>query len=100
MKRVARNSVISFEPNRNSLLMFVFSALKLEERMALKFTSNYMKKLFTVAGFVDVHSHVENWIVPNQAPNWWIPISRILGRTPLRKLGFTIITVGQVKLEV
>lgn len=97
MSRVARRTVISFEPNRNNPLMFLFSAIKTEERMAMQFTRSYMRGLFTKAGLVDVHVHMEGWIVPNKAPTWWIPIGRTLGHTPLRMLGFDICSIGHVK---
>ena len=96
MKRVARLTVISFEPNRNNPLMFAFSLFKREERMALRFSSNYMLRLFIEAGFVNVNAHVKGWIVPNKTPAWWVPIGNVLGRTPLGRLGVDICTVGQV----
>lgn len=96
MRRVARRTVVSFEPNRCNPLMFLFIATRPEERMAWKFSPVYMRGLFTKVEFVDVQVHVEGWIVPNKAPVWWIPIGRALGRTPLRRLGFDICTVGHV----
>jgi len=97
MKRVARLRVVSFEPNRNNLLMFAFSLMKREERMALGFSASYMRKLLTKAGLGGARVHVEGWVVPNKAPRWWVPIGRVLGRTPLRRLGFDICAVAQVK---
>lgn len=97
MKRVARRAVVSFEPNRGNPLVFMFSVIKHEERMALNFSPIYMRKLFVKTGFVCVHVHVEGWIVPNKAPVWWIPIGHALGKTKLRRLGFDICTVGRVK---
>lgn len=99
MRRVARQTVISFEPNRNNPLMFLFSAIKPEERMATRFTRSYMCRLFIRAGLGNVHAHVEGWIVPNKAPTWWIPIGTVMDRSPLRKFGFDICTVGQVKSQ-
>jgi SAM-dependent methyltransferase len=97
MSRVARQAVVSFEPNRNNPLMFLFAAIRPEERMALRFSRSYMRRLFTGAGLVSVQARVEGWIVPNKAPTWWIPIGRALGRTPLGRLGFDICSVGRVR---
>ena len=97
MRRVARRAVVSFEPNRGNPFMFLFCAVNREERMALSFSPFYMRKLFTTAGLAGVHVHTESWITPNKAPVWWVPIGRTLNRTPLRRLGFYICTVEQVK---
>lgn len=97
MRRVAKRTVVSFEPNRNNPFMFAFSLIRPEERMALMFTSSYMRNLFNRAGLAGVHVHVEGWIVPNKAPVWYIPIGHTLGRTPFRMFGFDICTVGNVK---
>ncbi len=96
MKRVARLTLVSFEPNRNNLLMFAFALIKREERMALGFSPFYMRELLMKAGIVGVHVHVEGWIVPNKSPVWWVPIGRALKRSPLRSLGFEICSVGQL----
>ena len=96
MSRVACQAVISFEPNRNNPLMFLFSTIKPEERMATQFTRSYMRRLFAEARLVSVHVHVEGWIVPNKAPTWWLPIGRALGHTPFRLLGFDICSVGRI----
>lgn len=94
MRRVARSAVISFEPNRNNPLVLIFSMIKKEERMALRFSTGYMRKLFLQTGLTSVHVHVEGWIVPNKAPDWWVPIGRFIGMTPLRAAGFDICTAG------
>ena len=99
MKRVARLAVLSFEPNRNNPFMFMFSLLKREERMALLFSPRYMSKLFNEADFLNVHTHVEGWIVPNKAPVWWVPIGKFLSRTLLRSTGVDICTVGKLSLQ-
>lgn len=97
MRRVARLMVFSFEPNRSNPFMFAFSLIRPEERMALSFSLSYMRGLFAKADLTNVNVQVKGWIVPNRAPVWWMPIGRVLDRTPLRMLGFDIITVGQVK---
>lgn len=97
MKRVARLTVVSFEPNRNNPVMFGFCVVKPEERMALRFTSSYMRELFIEAGLEDIRIHVEGWITPNKAPVWWTAVGRALGKTPLRRIGFDICSVATVK---
>ncbi len=97
MRRVARWTVVSFEPNRNNPLMFAFALLKREERMALRFSPSYTRELFIEAGLFNVHVHVEGWIAPNKAPVCWTPIGHRLSESPFRKLGFDICTTGRVK---
>lgn len=96
MQRVARVAIIFFEPNRNNPLMFLFSLIKKEERMALKFSSSYMHKLFSRLGLKSYSTFVDGWIVPNKAPEWWIPIGQFLSKTPMRKLGFDICCIGML----
>ncbi len=99
MRRVAKLRVVSFEPNRNNPFVFSFSLFIPVERMVLKFSRSYMRKLFSEAGLVDVHAHVEGWIIPNSLPSAWIPIGDAIASTPLRRFGFDICTVGQVKRQ-
>ncbi|MBI5209849.1 MAG: class I SAM-dependent methyltransferase [Elusimicrobia bacterium] len=94
MRRVASRAVISFEPNRTNPLVLAFSLLEREERMAWRFSPGYMRGLFVKTGLLSVHVHVEGWLVPNKAPCWWIPIGRMLGKTPLRSIGFDICCVA------
>jgi 2-polyprenyl-3-methyl-5-hydroxy-6-metoxy-1,4-benzoquinol methylase len=96
MCRVARQAVVSIEPNRNNPFVFLFAAIVPEERMAMTFTGAYMRRLFAEAGLLDVRVHVEGWIMPNKAPTWWVPIGDALGRTPLRSLGLSVCSVGHV----
>lgn len=93
MKRVARLGVISFEPNRNNPLMFLFAMLNRAERMAIRFSSGYMKELFSQTGMQKVSIHVQGWIVPNKAPVAWIPIGNFLDKTIFKKLGVDICSV-------
>lgn len=93
MARVARAAVISFEPNRDNPLMFLLALLSKEERMALKFNKRYIRSLFKSSGLNLKSIHVENWIVPNKAPHWWIPIGRAINQSPLRRIGFDICAV-------
>lgn len=97
MHRVARSSVVSFEPNRNNPFMFAFALVKPAERMTLSFGRSYMRTLFEKAGLTDPRVRVEGWIVPNRAPTWWIPVGRALDHTPLRRVGFYVRSIGAVE---
>jgi len=97
MQRVARYAVVSFEPNRNNLLIFLFALIKKEERMALKFSPAYMRKLFRSAGFSFIQIFVRGWIVPNKAPIWWLPVGNFLENTLFQKLGFDICSIALKK---
>ncbi|MGR3173271.1 MAG: class I SAM-dependent methyltransferase [Candidatus Scalindua sp.] len=96
MKRVARVAIVSFEPNRNNPFMFLFSLLKKEERMILRFSQTYMRKLFEQIHLKSSAIHIEGWIVPNKTPVWWIPIARFLEKTPIRRFGFEICSIGML----
>lgn len=95
MKRVARTGIVSFEPNRNNPLMFLFALCKPEERMALKFCSSYMKGLLKSVGMGDASVYVQGWIVPNKAPISWIPIGKAIDQTPFRHFGVDICSIHQ-----
>lgn len=94
MQRVARFAVVSFEPNRNNPLMFLFASINKEERMALEFSAAYIRKLFASVGLTDLRIIVRGWIVPNKAPIWWIPVGDFLDHTPLKNLGFDICCIA------
>lgn len=96
MRRVARLTVISCEPNRNNPIMFAFATIRPEERMVLSFTSSYRHRLFIKAGLFGVRVRAGGWIVPNKAPVWWIRVGTALGRTPLRRIGFYTYSIGHV----
>ena len=96
MKRVARYSIISFEPNRSNPLNFLFSLIKAEERMALNFNRKYMHTLFKKANIDSIDSGVSGWIVPNLAPIWWIPLGQKTNETVLKKIGFDICCFAKV----
>ena len=97
MKRVARYAVVSFEPNRNNPLVFLFSLSRREERMALSFSPSYMRRLFSGLELDNEKTHVRGWTVPNKAPIWWIPMGRLLDRSPLAGFGFDICCTGSLK---
>jgi SAM-dependent methyltransferase len=95
MARVAKIAVVLYEPNRNNLLMAGFAALKKEERMSLRFSSGYMRELIAATGYADQQVRVEGTVVPNKAPAAWANVSRVLDRTPVRRLGFYIRAVAR-----
>lgn len=90
MGRVARRAVVCYEPNRNNPLMALFGLVRREERMSLRFSRRYLRSLLAKLPAESLHSFVEGTLVPNKAPQWWIPISRGLDRTPLKRLGFYV----------
>ncbi len=96
MHRVARDCVISFEPNCKNPFNFIFSLIKKEERMALKFTRMYMHNLFIKANIKSMKSHIDGWITPNIAPIWWVPFGQKLRKTFLKKIGFDIYCIAKV----
>ncbi len=88
LARVARVAVVLYEPNRNNPLMFAFGALKPEERMSLRFSRGYVRRLLDETGFTERSARVEGLIVPNKAPAAWSKVAGVLEKTPLRMLGF------------
>lgn len=95
MARVAKKAVVCFEPNRNNPLNFVFSLASPSERMAIRFTRGYLRKLLLDAGLRACSVHAQGWIVPRKAPAWWIPVGRRLDATLLRRSGFDLCAVGR-----
>jgi|GEM_PF-1979680 len=96
MGRVARAAVVCFEPNRNNPLVFLFSLLKGEERMALRFSRAYMRSLCASACVVPTTIFNQNWIAPNRAPTWWIKVGRLLARSALQRFGLDICCIAML----
>jgi len=93
MRRVSRKYVVLSEPNRNNLLMFMFGFFKTEERGTLKFSMNFMKKLFLKCGLEFVEATTMGIIGPNKTPAYLLPILKFLdGRCPL---GFYNLIIGE-----
>lgn len=90
MRRVARRAVVSSEPNRCNPLMFALARRKAEERLVRDFDRVYLRRLFQEANLAVESVDIGGWILPNRAPVWWIPLGRLLDRTPLRQLGVDI----------
>lgn len=90
MRRVSRNKVVVYEPYRNNPFNFLFGLIVKEERESLKFSKTYLKKLFMNTGMRIENTRIEGCILPNKAPNFWIPIGKYLDNTFLRNLGFYI----------
>jgi len=77
MKRVSRKYVVIMEPNRNNLLMFIFSAIVREERQALKFSLQFLRKLARKNGLKIIEAFSYGQIVPNKTPAFLLPLCRM-----------------------
>jgi ubiquinone/menaquinone biosynthesis C-methylase UbiE len=93
MKRVSKKYVILSEPNRNNPLMYLFSLIRKEERGALKFSLNYMKRLCKKQNLNICYSKTMGAIVPNKTPKWAIKFLRIFDNIPV--FGFYIVVVAR-----
>ncbi len=96
MKRVAKKYVVSIEPNRNNLLMYLFALLKKQERMALKFSKEYMLNIFMQSELKVSESYVDNWLLPNVTPNRLIFAGKLVNKTFMKNFGFSIVTIAKV----
>ncbi len=76
MRRVSRKHVVLLEPNRSNPLMFLFAALKKEERKALHFSLDYCTDLAVRNGLRVVDSFSYGLIVPNKTPSLALPLTR------------------------
>jgi len=95
MKRVSKKYVILSEPNRNNPLMFLFSFLKKEERGAVKFSLNYVKRLCKKEGLKITYAKTCGAIVPIKTPKLLIPLFRLFDNIPM--LGFYILVIAKKK---
>jgi SAM-dependent methyltransferase len=78
MKRVSTNYIVILEPNRNNPLMAIFSIIIPEERMALKFSLEYMNTLIDRCGLTIINSCSMGSIVPNKTPQLLLPLLKII----------------------
>ena len=78
MRRVSRKYIIILEPNRNNPLIFLFSALVKEERKALKFSINYLRKILSLNELKIIESFAFGTTVPNKTPLVILPILHFL----------------------
>ena len=96
MKRVARKSIVVFEPNRNNLLTFLFALLYKEERNIIYSSKKYLRNLFKAAGITQVFIQVNGWITPNKFPESFIKTGQKLNNSPLRRMGFDLWAHGKL----
>jgi ubiquinone/menaquinone biosynthesis C-methylase UbiE len=80
MRRVSRRYVIVLEPNRNNPLMFMFSLLVKEERGALRFSLDFLRREVESCGLGVVSSFSYGLIVPNKTPRFSLPLLRLFNR--------------------
>ncbi len=74
MKRVSKKYVVIMEPNRNNPLMFLFSLIVKEERLALKFSLKYLKRQINKSGLKILSAFSYGLIVPNKCPTFLLPL--------------------------
>lgn len=74
MRRVARRHVVLIEPNTINPLMFLFGALKKEERGTLKFTPSYIVNLGVDSGLRLRKFESQGTVLPNKTPLPLLPL--------------------------
>ncbi len=94
MKRVSGKYVVIMEPNRNNLLMFIFSAIVKEERQALKFSLSFLKRLIKKNGLNIIDAFSYGQIVPNKTPAFLLPLCRLFNFR--HAIGMTNIIIAEV----
>ncbi|HHT9125901.1 MAG TPA: class I SAM-dependent methyltransferase [Candidatus Brocadiia bacterium] len=91
MKRVSKQYVIILEPNRNNPLMFLASLIKKEERVVLKFSLEYLRKIVSKNDLHIVKSFSHGMIVPNMTPTFLLPLVGLFNfKQPLGVTNFII----------
>lgn len=93
MRRVSKKNVVVLEPNILNPLMFLFSALKKEERGALKFSLPYLRSKIEQNGLAVVTSFSYGMIVPNKTPAFLLPVMRLFNFS--QPLGMTNIILAE-----
>lgn len=91
MRRVARRHVVILEPNALNPLMFLFGALKREERGTLKFTRRFVEELGHRAGLALEAATTQGFVLPNKTPPFALPLLRKVDRAS--PLGFYHVAV-------
>ena len=93
MARVGKRYVVLVEPNRNNPFMFLFSAIKKEERGAVKFSLRYLTSLAERAVLRPIYSCSHGSVVPNKTPEslvpWLSPFNREI------PMGFYIMVIAE-----
>ena len=77
MRRVSRKYVVVMEPNRNNPLMWLFSALVPEERKALDFSLEYLRKKLEGNRMKIIAAISQGMTVPNKTPAVLLPLIRL-----------------------
>ena len=91
MSRVSKKYVVILEPNRNNIFMFLFSLIVKEERKALKFSLNYLKRAAELPGLKIISSFSYGMIVPNRTPKMLLPFMKLFNfRQPFGMTNFII----------
>ncbi len=80
MGRVSRRYVVLSEPNRDNPLMFLFSAIRREERYGLRFSLSYPRRLVKAAGLSVVAAVRLGLVLPNKTPLALLPLLRRIER--------------------
>lgn len=78
MRRVSKKYVVVLEPNRSNPFMFLFSAWVPEERKALDFSRNYLKKKLAENGLKTSAVFTHGMTVPNKTPAVLLPLMKLL----------------------
>jgi len=91
MARVSRKYVVVLEPNRNNPFMFLFSAVKKEERKALRFSLTFLKNKLTKNNLKIVSAFSCGLITPNKTPKDLLPLLKLFNfRQPFGMDNFLI----------
>ncbi len=93
MRRVSRKYVVVLEPNRNNPLMFLFSALVPEERKALDFSKDHLRKKLEGNGLKVRAAFSHGMTVPNKTPTALLPLVKLLDF--VQPLGMTNILIAE-----
>lgn len=91
MRRVSKKYIVILEPNRSNPLMFLFSLIVKEERMALKFSLSYLRDITRKNGLRIVVSFSYGMIVPNKTPTFFLPLANLFNfKQPFGMTNFII----------
>jgi ubiquinone/menaquinone biosynthesis C-methylase UbiE len=91
MRRVSKRYVIILEPNRNNPLMFLFSAIVPEERLALRFSLKFLKNIAERNHLKIIACFSQGSLVPNKTPLQLLPVlEKLECRQPLGMTNFVI----------
>ena len=97
MNRVSKKYIIILEPNRNNPFMFLFNLIKKDERRALKFSLNYLRRKVKRSGLHIITSFSCGMLVPNRCPTFLLPIVKIFKFN--QPLGMTNFIIAEKKMR-